>query len=346
MATSEKALIVFVDIRGFTVWSDKVENAEILESFIQGWYDVINKNFPSATLVKLLGDGAMIVRKMPDKTTAEDLKTILSETLKTIKDATKDFNAHCNRLSEEEGTRIALPLGWGIVKGPVKRIGKGRSLDYVGANLNKCSRYCDIARPTGIVIDADDFQVLPETFMGDFSKQTRSLKGIDDECHVWVTKSISEQFVPREELRETPEVHVAGICFRNEQGKAQVLLGLRSKSRRLFPSLYEGCGGQLACDELFHEGVARHYEKEYHIKVRVNRAIYSLYEIDKHNEPKIPGVRFLCEYESGTPFSQNHDPLPAWFSEDDFKDIPAEKFIPGLKAEIEQFFEKYKELRN
>jgi len=173
------------------------------------------------------------------------LKNLLSETLKNISKTVNDFEKSSKKLSEEEGTKISLSLGWGIAKGPIKRING----DYIGADINKCSRYCDLARPFGIVIDADDFQirpVVPKPFSFIFSKQTRRLKGIYNDCDVWVTREIAEQFSPREEMRENPEVHVAGICFKKEHGKNFVLLGQRAKNRKLFPMLYEGCGGQLA----------------------------------------------------------------------------------------------------
>ena len=337
-----KALIVFVDIRGFTSWSEKVGNADILGHFIESWYKILEKNLTQADLIKHLGDGAMIVWEMPEKTTAKLLKDILAETLKKIQKTGEDFGKFCKELSEEEGTKIPLSIGWGIVKGPVKKI----TGDYIGADVNKCSRYCDIARPFGIVIDADDFQNLPALpFARGLSKQTRRLENIHEDCDVWVTKEIAGQFIPRENLRETPEVHVAGICFKKEHGKHFVLLGQRAKSRKLYPLLYEGCGGQLAHDELFHEGVKRHYKNEYHIEVEVRKDIYSLYEINVSNNPKIPGIQFLCEYRLGTPSSLNHlPPTPKWFSETEFQALPKEEFIPGLKDEIKIFFDKYKSL--
>jgi len=340
-----KALIVFVDIRGFTAWSENADNAAIVDQFIKCWYKILDKNFTQADMIKHQGDGAMIVQEMPEKTTANLLKTLLSETLKTIHKIGEDYEKCCKKLSEEEGTTISLPLGWGIVKGPVKRVNHD---DYIGADINKCSRYCDIARPFGIVIDAEDFQNLtdlPVPFKNSFSKKTRVLKGISKDSDVWVTKEIAEQFIPREVLRENPEVHVAGICFKKERGKNFVLLGQRAENRKLYPFLYEGCGGQLAYNELFHEGVKRHFEKEYHIEVEVYKDIFLLYEIKISNEPKIPGIRFLCEYRSGTPSSLNHiPPTPKWFTEAEFRSIPAEKFIPGLKDEIAGLFRKYKSL--
>ena len=66
-------------------------------------------------------------------------------------------------------------------------------------------------------------------------------------------------------------------------------------------------------------------------------------DLRENPEVHVAGIRFLCEYRCGTPFSLNHiPPTPKWFSEAEFKAIPKEKFIPGLKAEIVEFFDKYK----
>jgi hypothetical protein len=48
----------------------------------------------------------------------------------------------------------------------------------------------------------------------ELTKQTGLLKGIREDADVWVTKEVAEQFIPRADLRENPEVHVAEICFK------------------------------------------------------------------------------------------------------------------------------------
>jgi class 3 adenylate cyclase len=340
--TDVNALIVFVDIRGFTAWAEKIGNSAFLDEFAGQWYAILEKNFEKAALLKHLGDGALIVSEISGKTTSVLLKSLLRDTLKAISKTGGDFKAICKKFAEEEGTKIDLELGWGIAKGPVKRVNR----DYIGADLNKCSRYCDIARPFGIVIDADDFQNLPSlpaSLKIELTKQTRLLKGIHENADVWVTKEVAEQFIPREDLRENPEVHVAGICFKKEKGAYFVLLGKRSKERRLYPELFEGCGGQLARNELFYEGVIRHYKKEYHIDVKVFENVFGLYNINENNEPKIPGIRFLCEYVAGTPSSRNHiPPTPKWFSEAEFRRLSGKDFIPGLKDEIAKLLDIYR----
>src|SRR4051794_1017474 len=110
-------------------------------------------------------------------------------------------------------------LGWGVVRGSVRKIGSGKKIDYVGRNVNKCAKLCDVARPFGIVLDYRDFRDLPTAHRPVFAQQLRKLSGLG-ENDVWVTAEIVSQFVARGKLRQTPEVHVAGFCIddKNRRG--------------------------------------------------------------------------------------------------------------------------------
>lgn len=102
--------------------------------------------------------------------------------------------------------------------------------DWTGHNLSKWSRLCKEARPFGVVIDRDDFPDLPRNVRG-LLPQVRRLRGIGD-VRAWVSTEIATQFVPRERLRETPEVHIAGTCFEEEvHGKQRLLFARRAESR-------------------------------------------------------------------------------------------------------------------
>jgi hypothetical protein len=332
------ALIIFVDIRGFSAWSEKVENFNFLDEFSARWYSILNKRFKQeeSNIIKFLGDGAMIIHNIEETLDVETLSELITSTLFRIQESTTDFTNLCEDLSIKKGSKIPLVLGWGVVRGDIKQCKD----EFIGAELNKCSRYCDIARPHGIVLDAVDFseKVIPND--GKFFKQSRKLPGIG-ESDVWVTKEIYSQFLKREDLRQSPEVHVAGICFKKEGEKYFVLLGKRAKTRKLYPGLYEGCGGQLAANESFTSGVKRHYILEYGIDICVFEDIHTFYSINVANNPLIPGVLFLCEYISGKPQSANHDFLD-WIEEDQFNKMEESVFIPGVKNRIKCFFGKYK----
>jgi isopentenyldiphosphate isomerase len=176
--------------------------------------------------------------------------------------------------------------------------------------------------------------------------QVRRLVGIG-EVPVWVTPEIASQFIPRERLRETPEVHVAGTCFMQETSdRVRLLIGRRSMERRLFPGKLEGCGGQLRYSETFVEGVRRHFRQELGIDVDVLEDCHVFYEIREPDEPVIPGIRFLCK-RVGTrePSSANHSELQ-WVTEAEFRNISGHEFVGSLKREVIELLDRYRSSRS
>ncbi|HJT76197.1 MAG TPA: NUDIX domain-containing protein [Gemmataceae bacterium] len=329
------ALVLFTDIRGFTNWSEANEVFANLTAFVPQFLELVKGHFPGC-LVKGLGDGAMIVREIePDL----DAAAVLRETLATMEQMDEGFRVLCRGFADRFGQETDLRLGWGVVRGAVKKIRN----DYVGHNVNKAARLCDQARPWGVVIDRDDFPDVTATRRYTFYGQTRRLAGLTRDVNVWVTEEIGSQFITRERLRETPEVHVAGLCIDVSSRKGLLLLlAKRVERRRLFGGLIEGCGGQLARSESFAEGVARHFRLEMGIEVRVLTDIHCFYEIREPNEPLIPGIRFLCERVGDKdPRSVNHEWV-RWVAEKDFRNMPANEFIPGLKDQWIELLDKYK----
>jgi len=332
------AVVIFVDIRWFTRWSDGIEAFQYIDKFISSFYEILCNKFHNCSFIKQLGDGAMIIEEIEEDYSGDYLRDTLKKELNKIKDVENEFRELCDDFSELHGYHTELNLGWGIVRGVVKSLEDKR--DYIGANINKCARLCGIARPFGIVIERDDFPNLPEDTEYNFAKQIRKLEGIVDDVNVWVTTEISNQLVPREKIRESPEVHVAGLCIKTEREGVKALIAKRNPNRKLYPSLYEGCGGQLKYSESFEDGVKRHYYREMQIDVQVVKTIHSFYEIRVPEEPLIPGIRFLCKYVAGDPVSKNHSDI-RWVSEDELKSISENEFIPGLKDEFINFIERF-----
>ncbi len=325
------ALVVFTDVRGFTTWAEANEVFANLNSFAQDFRSLIRREFPeNEFFVKGLGDGAMIVRELEEPQTSASIKKLLRDTLKRIQLSKDGFKKLCESFGARIGHATELSLGWGVVRGKIKKT-EG---DYIGHNLNRSARLCDIARPHGVVIDRDDFvdQPPPEPFK--FLPQSRRLKGIAAPLNVWVTEQIATQFASREEIRHGPEVHVAGMCVDHTGRGTKILIAKRSDQRRLYRGLIEGCGGQLAFSETFVEGVMRHFRQEMGIEVRVREDIHCFYVIREPNEPVIPGIRFLCErVDEKEPESKNHEWVK-WVSEIELRNTPAEQFIPGVKDDF------------
>jgi len=330
-----EAVIIFTDIRGFTKWSGDIEAFQHIDKFINDYFKIVKGNF-SSEYIKKLGDGAMIVREVIPNGNSP-YNDILKEDLQKIKSSEDKFTELCTNFSKRYGYKTELALGWGIVRGVVKKIDG----DYIGANINKCARLCGIARPFGIIIEKDDFPLDPSGVLFDFFPQIRKLEGIADDVNVWATKEIATQFIPREKKRECPEVHVAGICVKRENNDISVLVAKRNSDRKLYPDIFECGGGQLASSESFTDGVKRHFSSEMHIEVDVKENIYKLYEIKQPGVQKIPGIEFLCEFKGGKFQSNNHSEH-RWVTEEQLELIPEKEFIPGIREDIIYFIEQYR----
>jgi class 3 adenylate cyclase/ADP-ribose pyrophosphatase YjhB (NUDIX family) len=338
MTVDMAALVIFTDVRGFTKWSEANEVFVNLDRFVSGFLRILRQRFPGPRYeIKPLGDGALMVQELRGDLAPREVSRLLADVLARIEKAEKDFQNHCQDFSRQVGHSADLRLGWGVVRGKVIRVDG----DWTGHNLNKCSRLCGRARPFGIVIDQYDFPQLPESAR-DFSPQRLRLEGIGD-VSVWVTKEIASQFLQRELLRETPEVHVAGTCIdQDEHGRMRLLVARRTPERRLYPGKLEGCGGQLRYSETFAEGVHRHFLQEMNLDVEVLEQFHVFYAIREPNEPVIPGIRFLCRRVGpGEAKSTNHSELK-WLSESEFRRMPASEFVGNLKREVIQLLESYR----
>lgn len=336
------AQIIFIDARGFTNWAGKVDVFPYLKEFSSKFYAILQSAF-DGYFFKNLGDGAMLVVENENTANPNFLKKLFKDTLLKISKVESDFSKLCKDLSVRHGSSIPLRLGWGVTKGWITKINE----DYIGAEINKSARLCSIARPYGIILDREDFPELPKLPKNldfQFFPQKRWLKGMTTAVDVWVTKDIAQQFLTRETIKHTPEVHIAGICLKKNGNAIEALIAKRKNSRKLFPNLYEGCGGQLAENETFATGVQRHYKLELNIDVQVVEDIHKFYYICERNEPVIPGIKFLCIYRDGEPYSENHEHVK-WVREEELKALPEESFIQGLKSEFIDFIDRYKSMQ-
>lgn len=334
------ALIIFVDIRGFSQWSKEIDAHESTLKLVDEFQAILKKHFDQFSS-KALGDGAMLVKQI----SLNSRKDILRE-IESIAERAKRVEAEFAKVTQDiaivSGNPADLVLGWGITRGQVIKQTDGQTDDFLGHHVNKAARLCDLARPNGMVIDRDDFFDPPKKYRNSFYPQVKRLLKPYQEVKVWVSKEINETFQAREFLRETPEVHVAGVCVRSHSGSTQILIARRSANRSFYPNKWEGCGGQLRYSESFYDGVKRHYFTEMQVEVDVLRYVSpEIYTIEKPAEPVVPGLRFLCKYVGGEPTSPNHDECQ-WVSLDEFDKMPTEDFPPHLKEQAVKLIERYK----
>jgi 8-oxo-dGTP pyrophosphatase MutT (NUDIX family) len=153
----------------------------------------------------------------------------------------------------------------------------------------------------------------------------------------------------REDHRELIEVHVAGICFRESEGRVSALIAKRAMGRSLYPGLWECGGGQVNAGENFDEAVIRQIREEFGIVV--DRALpFKTYEIavPDLSQKRIPGivfVSFLCECKGDVPEPvidcREHSEC-RWQAIDELSEFD---FIPGLRDDIQEGWDFYSLLR-
>jgi 8-oxo-dGTP diphosphatase len=97
----------------------------------------------------------------------------------------------------------------------------------------------------------------------------------------------------REDGRVHIEVHVAGICVRQQNGHWEVLIAKRNSKRSLYAGKWECGGGQVRKGEDFEDALKRQFFEEFGIEVEVGHILEG-YSIPVPPRGKIPGVRYLC----------------------------------------------------
>lgn len=147
----------------------------------------------------------------------------------------------------------------------------------------------------------------------------------------------SPRFPIREDQTYPVEVHVAGICVRDNSDRIapEILIAKRSSKRELFPGKWECGGGQVRPGESFEEAIQRQMFEEFNLSVEVI-AIIGTYQIHPTSpqKTKIPGLSFLCSVNGRgdelTLNSREHSEF-RWISPDDIRNYD---FIGGVARDI------------
>ena len=152
VSTAEIA-VCFADLVGFTKIGEQVETEEL--GLIAGRLDELATAVaePPVRLVKLIGDGAMLI--------STDAEAMVDAALRLVSAA------------EEEGEEFPS-LRAGIAHGSVHTQGG----DYYGGTVNLASRIGGIARPDSVLIDSAARDAAAEAFEYSFAGERR-LKGFD-----------------------------------------------------------------------------------------------------------------------------------------------------------------------
>jgi len=158
VSTAEIA-VCFADLVGFTKIGEQVETEEL--GLIAGRLDELATAVaePPVRLVKLIGDGAMLI--------STDAEAMVDAALRLVSAA------------EEEGEEFPS-LRAGIAHGSVHTQGG----DYYGGTVNLASRIGGIARPDSVLVDSAARDAAAEAFDYSFAGERR-LKGFDSKTKLY-----------------------------------------------------------------------------------------------------------------------------------------------------------------
>jgi class 3 adenylate cyclase len=175
IGASQFAIAVFVDIRGFSAFSQETESPDTAMYVKRVYARLIDQYFPDASFYKPTGDGLMVIIGYEEASLSETS----SKTVRSALAAVNDFALICK---DDPMINFPVPknLGVGIARGTACKISsKDKVIDYSGRLLNLAARLTNLARPAGIVIDGDFwFSMIPEPERARFAERKVYLRGI------------------------------------------------------------------------------------------------------------------------------------------------------------------------
>jgi hypothetical protein len=123
----------------------------------------------------------------------ENLDEVLKKTITSCLKVMVDFSSFCSR-DPLINFNVPGKVGIGLSRGSACRLfSEDKTLDYSGSVLNIASRLMDLARPMGIVFDANlGIELLPDRVIKLFEKDYAFIKGISEgePIDIYRTKNI------------------------------------------------------------------------------------------------------------------------------------------------------------
>jgi len=186
---SEFSIIVVCDIRGFSAFSREHESPDTA-MFIKRFYlKLLTSYFPFAVYAKPTGDGLLLVFPYDEKSLDGASGAVFDACFQCL----HDFP---NMFSDDPMINFGTPdkLGFGVSRGPVCCLYSGSEvIDYSGRFLNLASRLMDLARPSGIVVDANYGKgLIPEGYQCHFCEANVYIRGIAETTPVKILYSSPE----------------------------------------------------------------------------------------------------------------------------------------------------------
>lgn len=210
---SERVVVVFLDVRGFTSFANFDESVNTAEFLKTVYVRILDDYFREPAFVKPTGDGLLILLRYHDD---DSLKAVLELALRRSIELVEQFPTICDG-APMINFDVPSDLGIGIARGAATALVAGDTLiDYSGRPLNLAARLMDMARPSGVVCDGRlGIDLMEQGLQERFVRESVYVKGVSEEdpmavyCLAGRTESPAQYRSPARELvrhAESPEV--------------------------------------------------------------------------------------------------------------------------------------------
>ena len=225
IGVQEYVIVINLDIRGFSSFCKEVNDFDVATYIKTVYSKILDEYFQNASYYKPAGDGLIIIIPF----TRSNLKEIANSTVESCLNLLENFSTLCN---DEPMVCFDTPnkIGMGIARGSACCIfnkEEDKVLDYSGRVLNLASRLMDMARPSGIVIDAGfRITLLDEDYQKLFANEKVYARGITTSRPITVHYTKKGTSIP-DEYKNPPsepkwETSVKKITY----GKLKTMVGV------------------------------------------------------------------------------------------------------------------------
>jgi class 3 adenylate cyclase len=176
-------VVIFLDVRGFSSFAKIAESTDAAEFLTSTYTKILDSYVPDAAFFKLTGDGMMILYDYDRDSLTEVVQKAINVSLRLIDEfpTITDGDPMIN-------FSVPKDLGIGLARGAATVIAADQFiLDYSGRPLNLAARLMDLARPSGLVLDASfGFNLLTQDVQNKFKQTPVYVREIADKDPILV----------------------------------------------------------------------------------------------------------------------------------------------------------------
>lgn len=161
--------ILFLDIRGFTPMSEKLNPEEVVD-VLNNLFNMVTKNVlkNKGTIDKFIGDAAMVIFNAPLELPDHEYHAV-----KTALDIQKDMEEIAHEILAKYEVELAIGIGVNCGQAVIGNIGSYLRLDYtaIGDNVNTAARLESNAGRREIYVSEETYERTKDKFVYEYVKE-------------------------------------------------------------------------------------------------------------------------------------------------------------------------------